>query len=393
MEERVVRNDKVVGSIPIGSTNGGFIVFLEFMASFSLPDIAPIQARLNEVNLKLSDPDTFKDNALVSNLSREHQYLSKIEQLYHLVVKLQKQLDAVTTSLSSEKDEEMLQLYMQEKTELEKSLEKNRHDLMVSMIPPDPSDSRNTILEIRAGTGGEEASLFAGDLYRMYIRFAEQQHWITELMSSHPSETGGFKEVILMIRGENVYKMLKYESGGHRVQRVPVTETNGRIHTSSATVAVLPEAQEVDISIAPDEIEISICHASGPGGQGVNTTDSAVQILHKPSGLIVTCADERSQQKNKAKAMQVLRSRLLKQKQDEEAKKYADTRKQQIGSGDRSDRIRTYNFTQNRVTDHRIGLTTYNLEQVLDGDLLEFISALQTADEEERLANFLKKNA
>lgn len=361
--------------------------------SFTLPNIAPIRERLKDVNAQLSDPDTFKNNTLASNLSREHQYLNKIVQSYDSVIALQKQLADINEMLTVETDGEMLELGRSEKTDIENKLQQIQHDLMIAMIPPDPSDSRNTILEIRAGTGGEEAALFAGDLYRMYMRFAEQHHLSTELMSSHPSESGGFKEVILMIRGENVYKILKYESGGHRVQRVPVTETNGRIHTSSATVAVLPEAQEVDISIAPEDIEISICHASGPGGQGVNTTDSAVQILHKPSGLIVTCADERSQQKNKAKALQVLRSRLLKQKQDEEAKKYADTRKQQIGSGDRSDRIRTYNFTQNRVTDHRIGLTTHNLEQVLDGDLDEFITALQKADEEERLAEFLKEKA
>ena len=359
--------------------------------TFVLPNIEPIKQRLSEVDTQLSDPEVFRNNALASNLSREHQYLSKIIQLFDRVISLREQLEELNQMMDVETDEAMLELAHSEKCEVAKNLEETQHALMISMIPPDPSDSRNTILEIRAGTGGEEASLFAGDLYRMYVRFAEQHRWSTEIMSMHPSEAGGFKEVILMIRGENVYKLLKYESGGHRVQRVPVTETNGRIHTSSATVAVLPEAQEVEVSIAPDEIEISICHASGPGGQGVNTTDSAVQILHKPSGLIVTCADERSQQKNKAKAMQVLRSRLLKKKQDEEAKKYADTRKQQIGSGDRSDRIRTYNFTQNRVTDHRIGLTTYNLEQVLDGDLSAFISALQKADEEERVSEFLKQ--
>lgn len=359
--------------------------------SMNLPDITPIKKRLSEVDAKLSDPETFKNNALASDLSREHQYLGKIVQLHTSLLEKQNQLAEVDAMLGTETDAELLELARLEKSALEQALESQYHDLMIAMIPPDPSDSRNTILEIRAGTGGEEAALFAGDLYRMYVRFAEQHHLSTELMSSHPSESGGFKEVILMIRGENVYKSLKYESGGHRVQRVPITETNGRIHTSSATVAVLPEAREVDVAIAPNDIEISICHASGPGGQGVNTTDSAVQILHKPTGLIVTCADERSQQKNKAKAMQVLRSRLLKQKQDEEAKRYADERKQQIGSGDRSDRIRTYNFTQNRVTDHRIGLTTYNLEQVLDGDLDEFISALQKADEEERLSAFLAK--
>lgn len=352
-----------------------------------LPNIEPIKQRLSEVDIQLSSPDTFKDNKLVSNLSREHQQLSKIVNLHTKLIALQNQAKDLDVLLENETDEDMFSLAQAEKKTVEQQLEQTQHDLMLAMLPPDPSDSRNTILEIRAGTGGEEAALFAGDLYRMYMRFAEKHQWSTELMSSHPSESGGFKEIIFLISGENVYKTLKYESGGHRVQRVPVTETNGRIHTSSATVAVLPEAQEVDINIAPDELEISICRASGPGGQGVNTTDSAVQILHKPSGLIVTCADERSQQKNKAKALQVLRSRLLKQKQEEEQQKYADARKQQIGSGDRSDRIRTYNFTQNRVTDHRIGLTSHNLLQVLDGELDNFIEALQRADEEEKLKN------
>lgn len=352
-----------------------------------LPDIEPIKKRLREIDTQLSNPDTFKDNKLASSLSREHQQLSKIVNLHTKWLSLQQQEKELSSLLESEADEEMLSLAQVEKEEVKQNLEQIQHDLMLAMLPPDPSDSRNTILEIRAGTGGEEAALFAGDLYRMYMRFAEKHQWSTELMSSHPSESGGFKEIIFLICGENVYKTLKYESGGHRVQRVPVTETNGRIHTSSATVAVLPEAQEVDIVIAPDELEISICRASGPGGQGVNTTDSAVQILHKPSGLIVTCADERSQQKNKAKALQVLRSRLLKQKQEEEQQKYADVRKQQIGSGDRSDRIRTYNFTQNRVTDHRIGLTSHNLMQVLDGELNNFIEALQRANEEEKLKN------
>lgn len=360
--------------------------------TISLPNIDPIKNRLNEIDIQLSNPDTFKNNTLASSLSREHQYLNKIVNLHIKTLNLQQQLNDLNTLLNDEIDNEMLDLVQIEKETIAQQLEQTNHDLMLAMLPPDPSDSRNTILEIRAGTGGEEAALFAGDLYRMYMRFAEKHQWSTELMSSHPSESGGFKEIIFLIRGENVYKTLKYESGGHRVQRVPVTETNGRIHTSSATVAVLPEAQEVDIAITPEEIEISICRASGPGGQGVNTTDSAVQILHKPSGLIVTCADERSQQKNKAKALQVLRSRLLKQKQEEEQQKYANARKQQIGSGDRSDRIRTYNFTQNRVTDHRIGLTVHNLMQVLDGELDTFIKVLQKSDEEARLKDNINKN-
>lgn len=359
--------------------------------SFEFPEIESIQQQLNAINEQLAAPETFKNNRLASSLSKEHQRLSKIVSLHNLLLKIQKEQEDLKDVLS-QADEEVKELATQEKAQLAQQYEETKKALMLSMIPLDPSDSRNTILEIRAGTGGEEAALFAGDLYRMYVRFAEQHGWKIELMGSHPSESGGFKEISFLISGDNVYKTLKYESGGHRVQRIPVTESSGRIHTSSATVAVLPEAQEVDITIAPEDIEISICRASGPGGQGVNTTDSAVQILHKPSGLIVTCADERSQQKNKAKAMQVLRARLLKQKEDKEKEEYAAFRKQQIGSGDRSDRIRTYNFTQNRVTDHRIGYTSYNLDRVLDGDLTEFVEALEKADQEEKLALFVSNN-
>ena len=361
------------------------------MMSFVLPDIIPLQERLDAITRQLSNPETFKDNQVSSQLSRDHQYLTKIIQLRQTLMQIQQEQREIE-ALAKSGEEDMKELVSQEREQLAQRYQETEHALMVAMIPPDPSDSRNTILEIRAGTGGDEAALFASDLYRMYLRLAESQGWKTELMSSHPSDAGGFKEVILMVRGENVYKNLKYESGGHRVQRIPTTEANGRIHTSSATVAVLPEAQEVDIVISPEELEISVCRASGPGGQGVNTTDSAVQILHKPTGLIVICADERSQQKNKAKALQVLRARLLKQKEDAEREKYAAFRKEQIGSGDRSDRIRTYNFTQNRVTDHRIGLTTYNLDHVLEGDLMEFIHALAQADQEEKMAYVLNEN-
>lgn len=357
--------------------------------SFHLPDIAPMRQRLADVDAQLEKPDTFKDKALLSSLSREHQLLSNTIQHHQTITQLQQQLNDLEGLLTSEEDEAMRELMLQEKTDLNQRLESEQQALLLAMIPPDPNDSRNTILEIRAGTGGEEAALFAGDLYRMYTRFAEQQHWHIEVQSCNESDSGGFKEIIVLIQGEQVYKMLKYEGGGHRVQRIPVTEANGRIHTSSATVAVLPEAQEVEIAIRPEDLDITVCRASGAGGQHVNKTESAVQIIHKPTGMIVTCANERSQQKNREQAMRVLRSRLLSRKQAEEAQAYAKERKDQVGSGDRSDRIRTYNFPQNRVTDHRLNMTTYNLDKVLEGNLLPFIEAAQNEDNKRRIAAFL----
>jgi peptide chain release factor 1 len=257
--------------------------------------------------------------------------------------------------------------------------------VQIGLVPPEPTDSRNTICKIRAGAGGQESALFAADLYRMYARYAEARGWKIETLDSSPSDLGGFKEIIFEVFGQDVYKRLKYESGVHRVQRVPATEAQGRIHTSTITVAVLPEAEEVDLEIKPDEIEINVCRASGKGGQGVNTTDSAVQIIHKPTGLIVRCSDERSQQKNKAKAMTVLRSRLLERKVADEKAKYDSQRAQQVGTGERSEKIRTYNFPQNRVTDHRIELTLYNLPAVIDGDLDPVLDPLMAHDLNEKL--------
>ena len=274
--------------------------------------------------------------------------------------------------------EEILLLQAEEKTLARK--------IHFGLAPPDPADSRNTIIEIRAGAGGNESALFAADLYRMFTRYAEKRGWKVENMDSSPSDLGGFKEIIFGVTGQDVFKRLKYESGVHRVQRVPATEAQGRIHTSTATVAVLPEAQEVDIEIRPEDLEINVCRASGKGGQGVNTTDSAVQIIYKPTGMIVRCADERSQQKNKVKAMTVLRSRLLEHKIAEENARYAARRKDQVGTGERNERIRTYNFPQNRVTDHRVELTLYNLPTFLDGDLDCLIEPLMANDLEQRLA-------
>jgi peptide chain release factor 1 len=283
-------------------------------------------------------------------------------------------------------ESELAQMAREEIARLEAEGRRLGQEIQRGILPPDPADSRNTIFEIRAGAGGQESALFAADLYRMYTRYAEARRWKCESLDSSPSDLGGYKEIIFQISGRDVYKRLKYESGVHRVQRVPATEAQGRIHTSTCTVAVLPEAEEVDVEIKPEELEITVCRASGPGGQGVNTTDSAVQILHKPSGLIVRCADERSQQKNKAKALRVLRSRLLDRRVAEENAKYAAQRKAQVGTGERNERIRTYNFPQNRVTDHRIELTLYNLPRMLEGDIDPVLEPLMTHDLEEKLA-------
>ena len=274
---------------------------------------------------------------------------------------------------------------------LEAEEKKLNLELLQGILPPNPTDSRDTIIEIRAGAGGTESSLFAADLYRMYLKYSESKGWKIENMDSNPSDLGGYKEIIFKITGTDVFKRLKFESGVHRVQRVPATEASGRIHTSTATVAVLPEAQEVDIEIKPEDIEITVCRASGPGGQGVNTTDSAVQINHKPSGMIVRCADQRSQQQNRLQAMTILRSRLLEKKIAEENAKYSAQRKAQVGTGERNERIRTYNFPQSRVSDHRIELTLYNIDAVMEGDLDCFIEPLIAADIEERLQELEKE--
>jgi peptide chain release factor 1 len=320
-------------------------------------------------------------------VTREQQKLRKLVEDHRAHAQVERELGEAT-ALAKEANgaADLRELANAEIPELEKRAAELRSTVLLAMIPPEASDSRNTIMEIRAGTGGEEAALFAAELTRAYQKYADAQGWKIQPMSSSHSERGGLRDVAFLITGTDVYKRLKWESGVHRVQRVPVTEASGRIHTSTVTVAVLPEAEEVDVQIKPEDLEITVARASGPGGQGVNTTDSAVQILHKPTGLIVSCADERSQIKNKASAMTVLRSRLLKLKEDEEKAKYAAERKSQIGSGDRSERIRTYNFSQNRVTDHRVGFTLHGLPQVLEGEIGPLIEALQKAHYEERLA-------
>lgn len=360
----------------------------------SMPSIEPFRARFDFLEKEMADPNFYNNQRHAAEVGRERQYLAELLEAHSNYVRCEEGLHEAQEILQDgSADPELKEMAREEIANAEEKLPQLKFQLLGLMVPPDPADSRNTVMEIRAGTGGDEASLFAGDLYRMYVRYAELHQWKIEIMNSHPSECGGFKEIIFLISGENVYRQLKFESGVHRVQRIPTTEANGRIHTSAATVAVLPEAEEVDIQIAPEDLEITICRASGPGGQGVNTTDSAVQILHKPTGMIVSCADERSQQKNRVKALKVLRSRLLERKQAEEDAKYAADRKNQIGSGDRSERIRTYNFPQNRLTDHRIGLTVYNLPQVMEGQLEEIIGALQRANQEARIQTLFKEKA
>ncbi len=354
------------------------------------PFIEKFARRLAEVEAALSDPAAFDQPQRAQELSKEYSELKELVAAGQQFLKVQSELAENRALLESEPAEsEMAQLARQEISRLEEDEKRLGLVLQAGIVPPSPTDSRNTIVEIRAGAGGSESALFGADLYRMYTRYAERQGWKIETLDSSPSDLGGFKEVVFTVTGQDVYKRLKFESGVHRVQRVPATEAQGRIHTSTATVAVLPEAQEVDVEIKPEEVEINVCRASGKGGQGVNTTDSAVQIIHKPTGLIVRCADERSQQKNKAKAMTVLRSRLLERKVAEEDAKYAAQRKDQVGTGERSEKIRTYNFPQNRVTDHRIDLTLYNLSNFIEGELDPVVEPLMQHELQERL-NSLK---
>jgi peptide chain release factor 1 len=350
------------------------------------PHIEKFSRRLAEVEAALSDPKAFANPQRAQELGKEYARLKELVAAGGAYLKTRADLDENRALLKTEPaDSEMAVLAREEIARLEAQEQRLALELQRGLVPPDPTDSRNTIIEIRAGAGGSESALFAADLYRMYTRYAEARGWQVETLDSSPSDLGGFKEIIFQIRGTDVYKRLKHESGVHRVQRVPATEAQGRIHTSTATVAVLPEAEEVDIEIKPDEIEVNVCRASGKGGQGVNTTDSAVQIQHKPTGLIVRCADERSQIKNRAKAMTVLRSRLLERKIAEENARYAAQRKDQVGTGERSEKIRTYNFPQNRVTDHRIELTLYNLANFIEGDLDPLIEPLMAHEVEERL--------
>lgn len=338
-----------------------------------------------ELEQKLSDPGVLGDHGLYAKVAREHAHVSKLHELYEEYKRVQSGLVDNQQLLKEEEDEEMLELARIEAEELTEKVAVLENELRLMLLPKDPNDEKNTLLEIRAGTGGDEAALFVGDLFKMYSRYAELQGWKVEVMSSNPIGIGGFKEIIGLIKGEQVYSKLKYESGVHRVQRVPVTETQGRIHTSAVTVAVIPEAEDVEVNLDPNEYRVDVFRSSGPGGQSVNTTDSAIRITHLPTGLIVTCQDEKSQHKNKAKALKVLRSRLLDKMEQEQHDKISADRKSQVGSGDRSERIRTYNFPQGRVSDHRINLTLYKLDAILMGKLDEVIMPIITHFQAEAL--------
>lgn len=346
--------------------------------------LALIAERYDRLGKQLSDPAIHADPKEFQRVAREHSSLEEIVEKYHQYKHAIEGIEEAKKILEGN-DPELHELARMEMEELQPVKEKLEEEFPILLLPKDPNDDKNVIVEVRAGAGGDEAALFAADLFRMYSRYAEEQGWKTELLSSNESGLGGFKEIIFMIEGQGAYSRLKYESGVHRVQRVPETEASGRIHTSTATVAVLPEAEEVEVDINLNDLRIDTYRSSGSGGQHVNTTDSAVRITHIPTGLVVSCQDEKSQHKNREKAMKVLRAKLHELVQNEIIKEQADARKSQVGTGDRSERIRTYNFPQGRVTDHRINLTAYQLDLVLDGALDQFIDALISYDQAERL--------
>ncbi len=338
--------------------------------------LASIEQHYFDLEQRLADPEVIRAQEEYHKLSKEHAELTPLIQGYRRYSSLIKQLTETQALLREEPDEALKDLAREEIQLLKEQIANQEEELRLLLLPTDPNDEKNVLLEIRAGTGGEEAALFAADLFRMYTRLAERRGWKMEVLSHSATGLGGLKEIIASISGDRVYSQLKFESGTHRVQRIPVTESGGRIHTSAVTVAILPEAEEVEVQINPEDLRVDVFRSSGPGGQSVNTTDSAVRLTHLPTGLVVSCQDEKSQHKNKAKALKVLRARLLDLKQQEQQAQISQERKSQVGTGDRSERIRTYNYPQGRLTDHRIGLTLYRLEAILDGDLEEVIQSL-----------------
>ena len=352
-----------------------------------LERLSSVEEKYEELNKLLSDPEVVADYTKVQQYAKEQSVMREVVELAREYREVIKEISELRDMLRSESDPELLSLAKDEQATLEGKKENAEEKLRRALVPKDPNDDKNVIIEIRAGTGGEEAGLFAQNLYRMYSRLAQRLNWNLEVINSNSTGIGGLKEITCQVGGDQAYSKLKHESGVHRVQRVPTTESSGRIHTSAATVAVLPEAEEVDVEINQEDLQIDIYHASGHGGQNVQKVATAVRITHIPSGVVTTCQDERSQHKNKEKALAVLRSRLLAAEIEKQQQEITDNRRSQVGSGDRSERVRTYNFPQGRITDHRIGLTSYNLEQVLDGDLMEFIEALVQEDQARKLQN------
>jgi peptide chain release factor 1 len=351
-----------------------------------LPRVEELRARFAEVETALADPGVARDPERLREMGREHSQLAPVVAAAARWEIARRHLEEDREMLRESTDPDLRELARAEIPGLEADVERLEEELKRLLLPRDPLDEKDAVLEIRAGTGGEEAALFAGDLFRMYSRYAERRGWRVEIIDLSPSDTGGLREAVAIVHGEGAYGALRHESGVHRVQRVPATESQGRIHTSAATVAVLPEAEEVDVEIEESELKIDVFRSSGPGGQSVNTTDSAVRVTHLPTGLVVQCQDEKSQHKNKAKALKVLRSRLLDRKIAEQEAARAESRRAQVGTGDRSAKIRTYNFPQSRVTDHRVNLTLHRLDSVLGGDLDELIEALALAEQAERIA-------
>lgn len=347
-----------------------------------------ILEKYEELSKKVSDPDVIAKQKEWQKLMKEMSDLEPIVKEYTAYKKAKEELEEAKEILDMEDDEELREMAREELKANEAAIEEYTENLKILLLPKDPNDDKNVILEIRAGTGGDEAALFGSDLLRMYLRYAERMRWKTELIESNETEIGGVKEVVMLVKGKGAYSRLKYESGVHRVQRVPETESGGRVHTSAASVAVMPEVDDVEVNLDPNDVRVDVYRASGNGGQCVNTTDSAVRLTHMPTGLVVTCQDEKSQIKNKEKAFKVLKSRLFDLMQQEQNDKIAAERKSQIGSGDRSERIRTYNFPQSRITDHRINLTLYKLDSFLDGDIDEVIDALITEDQAEKMRDF-----
>lgn len=351
-----------------------------------------LEQQFNELTAKLSDPAVISDHDKFRKLSKQYSDLSTYMDPYRKLKKLTARITEAQELINNkDEDKDIRDLAKEELAEALTQKERLEAELTVLLTPSDPNDAKNVLLEIRSGTGGEEAALFAGDLFRMYMRYAERRGWRTEILTSHPTGIGGYKEVITLIEGNRAFSKLKYEGGVHRVQRVPATEASGRIHTSAVTVAVMPEAEDVEVDIKPEDLRIDVYRSSGPGGQSVNTTDSAVRITHIPSGLVVACQDEKSQLKNKHKGLKILRARLLQLAEDEQMEKISSERKAMVGTGDRSAKIRTYNYPQSRITDHRINLTLYRLDAVLDGDLDDLIEKLNSHYEALRLQESLEQ--